>query len=179
MNDNDNNNPSEDTGGEGFVMPEPDGVTAAFTLPLARESQVEAAKRRAAVQRKSATVKAAQSHARLTDVQVQSGGLTVRTKLLGSLFLIVALVAVFGITAVLTLNSLSTTSTRIALSYAKQKVEEAKQTVYQIRDAEKDFMLLEENEAVERAHGTQKLRDQLEEARVRSKHRSRYWPIRR
>ncbi|MEC9465563.1 MAG: methyl-accepting chemotaxis protein [Myxococcota bacterium] len=172
MNENDNNNSSEDTGGEGFVMPEPDGVTSGIPTappPGSRITGGSSETRVPAVQRKSATVKpAAQSRARLTDVQVQSGGLTVRTKLLGSLFLIVALVAVFGITAVVTLNSLSTTSTRIALSYAKltKKVEEAKQTVYQIRDAEKDFMLLEENEAVERAaRYTQKLRDQLEEAK--------------
>ena len=175
MND-DNNNPADGSGDEGFVMPEPDGVTSGIpTNPppgtragtAGSEARVPAVQRRAAAASPMAQTPVRQAQA--VQLQAQGSGFTVRLKLLGSLFLIVILIAVIGITAVVTLDSLAETSTRIALSYAKltKKAEEGKQTVYLIRDAEKDFMLKEEDEAVERAaRYVQKLRNQIEDAKT-------------
>ncbi len=94
-------------------------------------------------------------------------GLSIKTKLMGSLAMLTGIILLIGwvsVSSFVEINDLSLGITDQFVKLAKL-AEESKTTVYRIRDAEKDFLLNEEQEALDRStRFITKLRGQIEKA---------------
>lgn len=98
---------------------------------------------------------------------LQANGFTIKTKLVSSLSVLTLIIVVLGVisfTSIVEINELSVSIAKRQASLAKI-TEEMKISVFRSRDAEKDFLIKEEQEALDRSgRYIDKLRLQLDKA---------------
>jgi len=152
-----------------FVVPEPDGVQSG--VPFSRRDQFK----EGAADGASQPVKDYDDYDDYeTDMRHagfksrRSTGMSIRKKLNFGLGTLIAVIAVLGFVALNSLNTINN-SNSIASDQTKlaKVTEEIKATIFNIRDAEKDFLLLEEQTSLDRvSRYTAKVRNQLAEAKA-------------
>lgn len=163
-----------ETSGE-FVMPESDGIVSGH--PLADKDQAgygtpditpEGFNQRM-LDTTGSLNETAGFHGQIIQdtTSAATSGMTIKTKLVGSLALLTLIIVLVGGTAFFSLKKINFLSVGISQNYAKlAKVsEEIKSSVYKMRDAEKDFLILEEPAALDKVtRFTAQLRQQTKEA---------------
>jgi methyl-accepting chemotaxis protein len=153
---------------EAFVMPEHDGVESGVPLesdsspeltPMAFNERLQ--KGQASVGQKTAT----HAHEQAVSDGSRTGGVSIKAKLVLSLTALTLIILTLGGVSFVSIVEINESSLVVTKQYAAaaRLAEEVKATVYQIRDAEKDFLLLEEEEALGRStRFVSKLRVQLD-----------------
>ncbi len=99
--------------------------------------------------------------------KIMASGLTIKFKLISSLGILTFLIVVLGLASVFAINNLNTLSDSIYEQYAPlaRTSEEIKATVYKIRRAEQEFLLNEEQSALDTSNRLiTLLRGQIDEA---------------
>ena len=163
-----------ETSGE-FVMPESDGIVSGH--PLADKDQPgfgspditpEGFNQRMLEGTENLNETAGFHGQMIQDnTSTATSGMSIKTKLVGSLALLTLIIVLVGGTAFFSLKNINIMSIGISQNYTKlTKVsEEIKTSVYKIRDAEKDFLILEDQAALNRVtRYTDMLRQQTKEA---------------
>ena len=156
-----------------FVMPESDGIVSGHSLgdksqtaPGPDHFSPEGFNKRMLATTGSQPARHS-GHAELLQGGGSTAGITIKTKLIASLALLTMIIIVVGAVAYSSMGTINAISLTIAKNYAAlaKMSEEMKESVYKIRDAEKDFLLLEEQESLDRVtRYTARLRDQVENA---------------
>jgi len=161
-NDDINDDSTEDNS---FVMPEDDGIHSG--QPIDDIDNDELAPEASTIRKKNARF-TKQQHQQNSDTHssTQIGAWTIKKKLLGSFTALTLLIAFLGYYGYTTLLELSSISSVVATeqSQVSKLAEEVKASVYKIRDAEKDFTYLEEQESLDRVtRYTAYIREQLKD----------------
>ncbi|MBF0452560.1 MAG: HAMP domain-containing protein [Candidatus Magnetomorum sp.] len=159
---------SEDTD---YIVPESDGIKSGYpidevtdtddALDFSTEGFNQRLKSKAASKKVSHNVADAST-------AMEKRGMSIKAKLLSSLAGLTAVIIVIGLISYASIRKVSDISAGILDHYSilTQISEQMKSTVYQIRGAEKDFLLIEEQEALDRAaRFTERLRNQIKDAK--------------
>ncbi len=173
------NHSSKDSG---FVMPEHDGVNSGHPIESADQEGMTSESFSASPAstlrgRHSRDSNSRDSKSRSSGIQqasvsgaggttTQAMGWSIKNKLTGAFLLLTLLIAFLGYYSYSTLVELSNISLVVSKEQSQiaKLAEEIKTTVYKIRDAEKDFTYLEEQESLDRVtRYTAHIRTQLEE----------------
>ncbi|OUS32529.1 hypothetical protein A9Q99_00190 [Gammaproteobacteria bacterium 45_16_T64] len=152
-----------------FVMPEYDGVDSGHPIEnTIHDENLDESSNSGGSKR---GVKSRSQHAQSNDSNSASQvlGWSIKNKLLGSYFMLTLLIAFLGFYSysnLIELSGISLIVTKEQSQIAKSS-EEIKATVYKIRDAEKDFTYLEEQESLDKVtRYTDHIRKQLTEISV-------------
>jgi len=144
---------------KGFVMPESDGIVSGHPLPgndMAGYEPVDITPEgfnQRMLDRTGGINRPDRYHGRIIQDTASAGtsGLTIKTKLLGALGFLTLIIILLGGTAFFSLQKMHQLSVDISENYTRlaKLSEKTKASVYKIRDAEKDFLILEEQEALD------------------------------
>ena len=170
------NNSTDVSGDTEFIVPEPDGVNSGYPIEeedvMNREDDEDTTFSTESLnyklRKKSPTT---QSTRDMTDRDNFSGtksGISIKAKLISSLAALTVIIIFIGMISYSSIRRVSYISNDIDKNYSSlAKIsEQIKSTVYKIRDAEKDFLILEEQEALDRASRfTERLRNQILKAK--------------
>ncbi len=146
-------------------MPEPDGVESGVPFEADNNFQDASAINRTSDNRQSPDDSGILK--RKKNSSSNHKGLSLRIKLNFGVGLLIAVIVVIGYVSLSALNTVNSISEVVANDQAQlaKVTEEIKATVYKMRDAEKDFMLLEEQESLDRVtRFTSRVRSQLDKA---------------
>jgi methyl-accepting chemotaxis protein WspA len=167
---NDNNTPDNeaDSTDSGFVMPDNDGINSGH--PMDEPEQDEFTTEAFNARMHGAQKKGSSTNRKVTNLQQgssgQAAGLTIKNKLIGSYFILTLIIGTLGFLGYTTLTEVSSISEVIANDQAQlaKRSEELQVIMYKIRDAEKDYTYLEEQEYLDKVtRFTVSIRDKLKQ----------------
>ena len=148
-----------------FVMPEYDGVQSGFPLDDdGEEDDDDLDISFDAVKKGNNNEKIHQE--KINPVGRDGMGITIKTKLLFSISFLIVILFIMGSVSYFSINKINDASYSISEYAQLAKIsEQIKSLVLMMKDAEKDFLLLEEQEALDRvSRGTAKIRNQIQDA---------------
>ncbi|KPA19652.1 membrane protein containing Chemotaxis methyl-accepting receptor, signaling domain protein [Candidatus Magnetomorum sp. HK-1] len=155
-----------------YIVPEPDGIKSGYPIDDdqgdsdAMHYSPESFNQR--MRKNKISTKSADDLTDTTDFIDAKRGMSIKAKLISALGALTVVIVVIGLISYSSIRRVSFISDGIADNYSilAKISEQIKSTVYQIRDAEKDFLLIEEQEALDRAtRYTERLRNQIKDAK--------------
>ncbi|ETR73997.1 MAG: Sensory transducer protein [Candidatus Magnetoglobus multicellularis str. Araruama] len=163
-NKNQANNHAE---GTDFVVPEPDGIKSGYPIDDGDMDSDDSIVAHETLRKPSARSKSSETISESSYLNDQRG-MSIKTKLISSMAGLTVVIICIGLISYFSIYKINYISNVIADYYTTlaQLSDQIKSTVYKIRDAEKDFLLVEEQEALNRASRfTERLRGQISNAK--------------
>jgi methyl-accepting chemotaxis protein/CHASE3 domain sensor protein len=158
--------------GADFIVPEPDGIKSGYPIDdvdmdMDDDSTFANEKMNHRLNHQSGNKHSSEGTTEQS-TYVDNGGMSIKTKLIASLAGLTVIILIIGLISYVSIRKINHISNGIADHYSilAQLSDQMKSTVYLIRDAEKDFLLIEEQESLDRAtRFTERLRDQIQNAK--------------
>jgi len=157
----------------GFVVPEPDGVKSGYPIDddnsyIDDDKSFSAEDFNNRMRQKISKINNSNLDSDIKGYNSYKNGLTIKSKLLLSLAGLTFIIIVIGLISYSSIRNVNYISSGVAENYSKlaQITEQIRYTVYQVRDAEKEFLLVEEQESLDRASRyVERLRIQINDAK--------------